>query len=65
MKYGLVAEAKGHMNRAALNETLKWKINEMAKTREIKIGEINYRTEALKVPLENYGCVIAALVFIP
>ncbi|UCE29678.1 MAG: pyruvoyl-dependent arginine decarboxylase [Candidatus Bathyarchaeota archaeon] len=65
MKYGLVAEAKGHMDRAVLKKTLKWKIDEMAKTREIKIGETNYRLEALKVPLEKYGCVIAALVFMP
>ena len=65
MKYGLVAEAKGHMNRVVLKETLTWKINEMAKTREISIKKIGYRTEVLRVPIENYGCAIAALIFIP
>jgi arginine decarboxylase len=65
MKHGLVAEANGHMDKKTLKKTLKWKIKEMAKTREIEIEKIGYRTEALRVPIENYGCVIAALVFIP
>lgn len=62
-KYGLVAEASGYMDLKALNETLKWKIKEMAKTRKIEIDKINYRTEVLRVPTDNYGCVIAALVY--
>ena len=64
-KYGLVAEAHGHMDRKALKETLKWRIKEMAKIRGIKIGEISYRFEVLRVPMDNYGCVIAALVYTP
>ena len=62
-KYGLVAEAKGHMNLKELRETLAWKIKEMAKIREIEIDKINYRTEVLRVPMDNYGCVIASLVY--
>ena len=62
-KYGLVAEAQGHMNSKVLRETLEWKIKEMAKIREIEIGKINYRTEVLRVPIDNYGCVMASLVY--
>jgi arginine decarboxylase len=62
-KYGLVAEAHGHMDSKVLIETLEWKIKEMAKIREIEIGKINYRTEVLRVPIDNYGCVMASLVY--
>jgi len=62
-KYGLVAEAHGYLGFKALRETLEWKIKEMAKIREIEIDKINYRTEVLKVPMDNYGCVIASLVY--
>lgn len=64
-KYGIVAEAHGYMNKKALERTLEWKIREMAKIREIEIDKINYRMETLKVPTDNYGCVIAALIYIP
>ncbi len=65
MKCGLVAEANGHMNRKVLRETLRGKINEMAEAREIEIQEMSFRIEALGVPNGNYGCVLAALIFIP
>jgi len=64
-KYGLVAEAHGYMDARALKETLQWKIKEMAKIRGIQIDKINYRMEALRVPMDNYGCVISALVYVP
>jgi len=64
-KYGLVAEAHGYMDLKALRETLEWKIKEMAKIREIEIDKVNYRMEVLRVPMDNYGCVIASLVYIP
>jgi arginine decarboxylase len=64
-KYGLVAEAHGYMDARALKETLQWKIKEMAKIRGIKIEKINYRMEVLRVPMDNYGCVISALVYVP
>jgi len=35
----------------------------MARIREIEIGEIKYRIETLTVPMDNYGCVLAALVY--
>jgi len=63
-KYGLVAEARGHIDLKALRENLKWRIEEMAKIREIEIDKKNYRTEVLTVPMDNCGCVIASLVYI-
>jgi arginine decarboxylase len=64
-RYGLVAEAHGFMDKKALEETLEWKIKEMAKIRGIKIGQIQMRIEVLRVPMDNYGCVISALVYRP
>jgi arginine decarboxylase len=64
-KYGLVAEAHGYMDRKAVEETLQWKIKEMAKIRKMQIGQIQTKIEALRVPMDNYGCVIAALVYRP
>ena len=63
-KYGLVAEAHGQLDQESLKVTLEWKIREMAKTREIELSEISNRTDILTVPLENYGCVIAALIYL-
>ena len=63
-RYGLVAEAQGHMDEDSLREVLEWKIKEMAKIREIELGEIKYRIENMVVPTKNYGCVFAALVYL-
>lgn len=62
-KYGIVAEAHGHMDRKALKETLVRKIQEMAEIRGIKIKTAKNRIESLHVPMSNYGCVIATLVY--
>jgi arginine decarboxylase len=64
-QYGLVAEAHGYMDRKAVEETLQWKIKEMAKIRGIQIEEIQMKIEVLRVPMDNYGCVISALVYRP
>ena len=64
-KIGLVAEAHGYMDARAIRETLKWKMKEMAEIRGIEIGEIKYRIEVLRVPMDHYGCVLAALIFCP
>lgn len=63
-KYGIVAEAHGQMDRKSLQTTLEWKMREMAKAREIELSDINHKTEILTVPLKNYGCVIAALIYL-
>lgn len=64
-QYGLVAEAHGSVDQKALERTLNWKIREMAKIRGIEIQSVNRRIEFLKVPADNYGCVIAVLVYLP
>jgi len=64
-EFGLVAEAYGFMGQEALIENAVWKIKEMAKIREIDVGEINFELQVLKVPTDNYGCVIATLIFYP
>jgi hypothetical protein len=53
------------MDRKALKETLVWKIKEMAEIRGIEIEGIKFRIEVLRVPMDNYGCVIATLVYCP
>ena len=63
-KYGLVVEAQGQMDRKSLKATLEWKMGEMAKIRGIEISNLNYQTEALTVPLKNYGCALAALIYV-
>ena len=65
MEHGIVAETHGYMDKKAMLEILEWKIREMAKIREIELNEIKYRTEVLRVPMDSYGCVLAALVFLP
>jgi len=62
-KYGIVAEAHGNIDQRTLKEMLEWKIREMAKIREIEIGEIKNRAETLKVSANSYGSVMAALVY--
>jgi arginine decarboxylase len=64
-KCGIVAETHGYMDEDALLEIAEWKIKEMAQIREIELNEIHYRYETMRVPMDNYGCVLAALVFSP
>lgn len=64
-KYGIVAEAHGHMDRKALEETLQSRTKEMAEIRGIEIGAIKFRIEVLRVPNDSYGCVLATLVYCP
>jgi len=64
MSYGIVAEAHGYMDNDALKEILEWKIEEMAKIRHIRLNGITYRIEVLRVPMDNYGCVVCALVYL-
>ena len=61
---GIVAEARGHMDEKELKSTLGSRVREMARTRNIEISKISYRFETLDVPLGNYGCAIATLVYL-
>ncbi|MFP3220227.1 MAG: pyruvoyl-dependent arginine decarboxylase [Candidatus Marsarchaeota archaeon] len=64
-KFGMVAEAHGYMSREAITEILEWKLSEMARLRGIAITEKKIRAETLTVPMDNYGSVVSALVFVP
>lgn len=64
-KSGIVAETHGYMDDEASLELVTWRIKEMARIREIEIGKIDYKYETMKVSMDNYGCVIATLVFVP
>lgn len=64
-RYGIVAEAHGYMEGRALKEILNWKVTEMAKNRGITLGQIRYQVDILNIPMDHYGTVISALVFIP
>jgi len=60
---GYVAEGRIHGSEASLKDALKCKMNEMARCRNIELGDIRYVTEELSVPKEQYGACLAALVF--
>jgi arginine decarboxylase len=62
--YGIVAEAYGHTDEAATKKKLDAKVQEMARIRNIKIGNVKYRIETIDVPKNYYGCAVAALVYI-
>ena len=60
---GYVAEGRMHGSKASLKDTLKRKMNEMAKCRGIELDDVRYVTEELSVPKGHYGACLAALVF--
>jgi arginine decarboxylase len=62
---GYVAE--GHLNgtQRSLKEFLKWRMEEIAHFRGVKLRRIRYRTEELSIPMDHYGVCIAACVFLP
>lgn len=62
-KGGYVAEGHMYGSGNSLKEVLEWKMAEMGKIRNIKLGEIKYAIEELSIPMDNYGACIAALVF--
>ncbi|MEE8198756.1 MAG: pyruvoyl-dependent arginine decarboxylase [Thermoplasmata archaeon] len=62
--HGYVAEGHMHGTRDALEEILEWKMEEMARHREIDFGTIRYRIQDLSVPMDHYGACVAALVFL-
>jgi arginine decarboxylase len=60
---GYVAEGHIHGSAESLKEILRWKMDEMARIRGVEFGEIQFLTEELAIPMDNYGCCLAALVF--
>jgi len=64
-RYGMVAEAHGYKDKEAIDKELKWKLQEMAKIRELNIESIQTRSEFLEVPKGKYGSAVVALVYCP
>jgi len=64
-RYGMVAEAHGYKDKQAIENELKWKLQEMAKIRELNIDSIQARSEFLEVPKGKYGSAVVALVYCP
>ena len=62
-KGGYVAEGHIHGSAESLKEILKWKMDEMARVRGVEFEDIRFATEELQIPVDNYGCCLAALVF--
>lgn len=53
-----------HGTQKSLKEVLQWKIEEMAKLRRVEIEKINFKTEELTIPMDHYGAVLAAVIFL-
>ncbi len=64
-KYGLVAEAHGYKDKEAIDKELKWKLQEMAKIRQLQITSIESKPECIEVPKGRYGSAIVALIYVP
>jgi len=62
-KGGYVAEGHIHGSKSSLTDTLRRKMDEIAKSRNVELDEIRYVTEELSIPKEHYGSCLAALVF--
>lgn len=62
-KGGYVAEGHLHGSKESLKDDLQWKMEEMARIRGVELEKIGFAMEELEIPVDNYGCCIAALVF--
>lgn len=61
---GYVAEGHGHMRADAMREILEWKLDEIARKRDVGIKTAHYEIEELTIPMDHYGVGVAALVFL-
>jgi arginine decarboxylase len=61
---GYVAEGHLKGDKKSLKEILKWKLDEMAKLRDIEIKDATFKIIELTVPFDHYGSCIAALVYL-
>ncbi len=62
-KGGYVAEGHLHGSKESLKKDLQWKMEEMARLRGIEFERIGFVIEEQEIPVDNYGCCVAALVF--
>ena len=63
-RFGIVAEDSGHKTDKELDDDIKKKLWEMAEARNMKIIEHKIITKCLNVPKNQFGSVIAALIFL-
>lgn len=64
-RYGVVAEAHGRKDEKTLKGEILEKLREMAKVRNMSLTFHETRVEHLSVPENMYGCVLAALIYVP
>jgi arginine decarboxylase len=62
-KHGIVVEEHDHDNES-IGKELYRKLMEMGNIRGLKVSNYEMRIESMKVE-DKYGCVLAALVFVP
>jgi len=62
--YGVVAEAYGRMDEAAVKKSLDARIGEMAKIRNLKLVNVKQRTETINAPKGCFGCAVVVLVYV-
>lgn len=60
---GYVAEGHIHGGGNYLRTELEKKMKEMGRIRGVELEDVSFRIEEMKVPLGEYGCCLAALVF--
>lgn len=65
LRYGFVAEAHGYKDKGSLEREIFQGLQEMARIRGMKLVHHEFKVECLNVPRDRYGCVVAALVFVP
>lgn len=61
---GYVAEGHIKGEKKSLQEILRWKLDEMAKLRDVEIKRATYKIIELTVPFDHYGSCIATLVYL-
>lgn len=60
---GYVAEGHLHGSAEDLERDLRDKMKEMARIRNIELGEVGVRVESMRIPMGCYGCCVSSLVF--
>ncbi|MCJ2563797.1 MAG: pyruvoyl-dependent arginine decarboxylase [Candidatus Thermoplasmatota archaeon] len=61
---GYVSEGHIHGTKKALREILEWKMEEMARLRQLELKTVRYKIEELSIPMDRYGACIAALIYL-
>jgi len=64
-RYGIVAEAHGYKDKESIEKELKWKLQEMARLRNMTLTSMDFKAEYMEVPKGRYGSVVVALVYLP